>query len=82
MSTEEWCECDAFVLWYEEAGIYVCKCGHPRAQHSDGIWMCHGVVIRHRAHHPLCLPLKSGADHFRDGDTCECWCHDTREVRR
>lgn len=46
MSTEEWCECDAFMLWYEEAGIYVCKCGHPRAQHTDGIWMCHGVVIR------------------------------------
>lgn len=46
MSTEEWCECDAFMLWYEEAGTYVCKCGHPREQHTDGIWMCHGVVIR------------------------------------
>jgi len=37
-----WCECGAFVLWYFEDGISVCRCGHPAAEHVDGDKMCVG----------------------------------------
>ena len=38
------CVCLAFVLWYGEAGVRVCRCGHPDREHIDGTATCVGDV--------------------------------------
>lgn len=43
--TLAWCTCPAFVLWYSEAEVPVCRCGHPDAEHLDDSRMCLGDVL-------------------------------------
>lgn len=43
---DDLCECLRFVLWYEEDGWRVCRCGHRSIEHLDGDRSCVGEVVK------------------------------------
>lgn len=44
MSEQDFCLCEAYIFWYTEVDIDVCRCGHPKGEHVDSLYLCTGIT--------------------------------------